>query len=374
MLDYAGLVKLEKSLRNGMVLSVYVDGELQDPAERRRWRMDLRHELDAIAKRLESASHTERESFAACRLALVDQLAGFTGAIGAAGWVGFFGVDGMYHASMLPVEVPTLAVWSAGAVVAPYLRVLKETRPVIVAIVDAKKARLFRYVGGEVTRLATLRAHTLVDEPSHMGAPSKVGFHSGTRGRAGTDAAQRERREGTAHLLGELASALTSEAGADGWIIIGGIPSVADAALQALPDELSLRAQRVELDVHATDAQVATCARSAASELRAALDLDRLTRVIHAAERFGPGEIETTEIERALREGRVQELYLSLRYLTDHPDDTEEVVRLAFDSRAVVEEVSGPAGARLDEVGGLAARLRYVQAAGPSFAPAVSSG
>jgi hypothetical protein len=55
----------------------------------------------------------------------------------------------------------------------------------------------------------------------------------------------------------------------------------------------------------------------------------------------------------------VRDLYITHRYLEDHPAEAEAAVRSAIDQAASVEEVSGAAAEQLDAHGGMAARLRY---------------
>jgi hypothetical protein len=62
-----------------------------------------------------------------------------------------------------------------------------------------------------------------------------------------------------------------------------------------------------------------------------------------------------TDLERR----SVRELYLTGWYIAEHIAEAEDAIRRAFDRGAVVEQVSCDAAARLDEHGGIAARLRF---------------
>lgn len=362
MSTYPDLMRLERTLRGRTVLSVYVNGEVTDPAQRARWQLDLRHSLDDIESWLRDSPHAEREAFAECRGMALEALEEFPGAIGAPGWAGFVTVDGVHQMSRVPAPVPTMAAWSTGPFLSPYLRALKEARPVIVAVADARKARLFRYAGRHADLVETLRAHVTVEPPSHMGRPSRRGFHTGTRGRTGADETQRELLAGTEEMLAALARRIAVLANVEGWIVVGGIPTVARAALERLAPELQARAmQAPSLDVHATVAEVAACAREAASSLRNAYDLRCVERAIQESEGEGSrGVAGVVETMRALEESRVQELYLTLPYILNHAADAEAAIRLAFERGALVEHVSGEAAERLDQVGGIGGRLRYV--------------
>lgn len=362
MLTYLDLVDLQRTLGERTVLSVYVNGEERDPAKRRRWRIDLRHSLDDIASWLKGSSHAERENFAKCRRTLLERLDTIRGTIRSPGWVGFYTTDGEQHAGPVAAGVPTMAVWSTGPCLTPYVRAFKEARPVIVSIVDSRKARLYRYAERKVDLIETLRAHVTIEKPSHMSAPPRPGFHGGTRGTAGADEVQRELREGTSHMLSELVEKVTQLAADSAWFVVGGIPSVAKALLSRLPAELAARtAQAERLDVHATKAEVADVARQTASMLRDRNDLQRISDALGTTSN-GRGVTGSVDVKRAVEQGRAREVYFTLGFLENHAADAEEMVRLALGSQAQVEQASGNAAARLDEVGGIAARLRYALA------------
>lgn len=361
MLTYPDLMRLERALRGRTVLSVYVNGEATDPAERSRWRIDLRHSFDDIESWLQESPHAEREAFAECRSMALEALEQFPGGVGAPGWAGFVTVDGVHLTSRVPAPVPTMAAWSTGPCLSPYLRAIKEARPVVVAVVDARTARLFRYAERQVELVESLRAHVTVEPPAHMGRPSRTDFHTGTRGSTGTDEVQRELLAATNQMLTEAARRIAVLAGADGWIMIGGIVTVAKAALEQLTPQLRERAiLATSLDVHATPAEVAARAREAASGLRNAYDLQRVDQAITASHRDGGhGVLGVVDTLRALEESRVEELYVTLTYILNHAADAEAAIRLAFTHGALVEHVSGEAAERLDRTGGIGGRLRY---------------
>ena len=362
MMTYKELGGLAEALRDQTVLSVYVNGQEADPAQRRRWRLDLRHAFDDITRWLAGSSHAEREAFAKVRKMALERLQGFRETIRSPGWVGFFTTKGEVHTSPLPVAMPTMAVWSTGPCLTPYVRALKEARPVIVAVVDSRKARVFRYVGRATELVETFRAAVDIEKPMHMGHPPRPGFHHGKVGPTGRDAAQRQLREGTTRMLAEVVEKVAALAGDDAWVVFGGIPTVAQAAMGRLTPDLASRATPASsLDVHATRAQVAAAARDAASGLRAARDLDRVNDAIAGAESNGRGVTGSVDTLHALADGQARELYFTLGFLENHASDLEAAVRSALGTQANVEHVSGAAAEQLDRVGGIAARLRYAR-------------
>jgi hypothetical protein len=363
MLTYADLVQLERQTRDQTVLSVYLNGEGADSITRSRWQADLRHSLDDVATSLRDASHDVREDFAARRRLLEERVETFRGEIGTPGWVTFLDTGGVRHESSVHGPVPTMAVWSTGACVAPYIRVLKESRPVVIAVVDSRHARLYRYVNHEVELVERLEADLDFEVPGYMSRPAAQGFHTGTRGQTGTDAARDALQKEMERMLTTARARIEALAGDDGWIVVGGIPTVATAAVTRLSQALESRAMQADLDINATKAQVTTCARESASRLRNTHDLARIREIIAAAEANGVGVIGGVDTMRALDEGRARTLYFTLRYLEGDASELEAAVRSAFDHGTGVEHVSGEAAEVLDGVGGIAAGLRYVPSA-----------
>ena len=359
MLTHAELVKIERSLRDTPVLSVYLEGATADPAAQHTWRLRLDHELETLRTKLADASHEERERFEGCVRTLRLALASESGPAGAPGWCAFITSDGLQHASALLAPMPILATWGAGAFVGPYLRALKEDVPVVVAVIDARKASLYTYRAGALDHVDSLHAHHHAPAPAHMGDAPRLGFHSGTRGVAGRDALQRTRRAGTSRMLAELVDRITTLAGDDGWIVLGGIPRVVAHAARPLAAAGARVLALDSLDVHASTAQIADAARRGASTLRDAWTRRQLDEIATEARAGGLGALGREATERALECASVRALFVSERYLAEHPGDVAAVVRAAIDQDASVEEVTRDASRELDAHGGIAALLRF---------------
>lgn len=360
MMNFPQLVALAHSLRERQVLSVYLDGKATDTAQQRAWRVQLDQRLDNLRTWLSESDHAEREEFEQCVRLLDKELEAFTENVGMPGWVAFITADRVHVAARLPVAMPTLAVWSTGPSVAPYMRALKEIREVIVVHADSTRADIYKYQLGKLEHVSTTRAHHTVMTPSHMGDAPRAGFHGGTRGATGHDQAQRSLLAGTKRMLWEAAEATLRVASPDGWIVTGGIPMVG----RHLADMLAARApERVlhddSLDIHASKADLATAARRAASTLRNAMDKARIAEIVDVSSATGLGAVGPADTRETLNQRRVRDLYLTLRYLEDHPAEAEDAARAAMDQGALIEEVSGPAAELLDAHGGMAARLRY---------------
>jgi release factor family 10 len=361
MLTQSQLSALHRAHRDERMLSVYVDGSIPDPAGQRTWRLHLDRAIKDLQTWLDGSARVEREDLDSCTELLEAELAKFDPTVGAPGWVAFITKSGVVHAQPVPVPVATLAVWSNGACVAPYLRALTEARPVIVAVVDARKAELYRYQFGWIDRVETLRAHHIVEPASHMGAAVSQGFHSGTRGTPGHDASQAGLLESRDRMLDEAGQRAVELAGPAGWILVGGIPRVAARFEESVAAAAPGRVLRIDhLDVHSSEAIIADAARAGATTMRDALDVQRVTTIIDRAGAGGLGALGTADIRKALTMESVHELLVTHTYLDDHAADAEEAVRAAFDQGAAVEEISGRAAELLDAKGGIGAELRFL--------------
>jgi hypothetical protein len=342
------------------VLSVYLDGTATDPAIQRSWRTQLDHSLSDIRSWLEGSPRNERAQFEECVRLLYEQLASHDPGVGTPGWAAFITSDRVQDAQAVAVPVPTLAVWSTGICVAPYMRTLKEHRPVIVAVSDARKSDVHRYRLGRADLIETVRARAVVQPALHMGAAPRQGFHSGTRGATGHDAAQRSLLDGRDRMLAATVDRISELAGNDGWIVLGGIKRVVARLAHHLatvaPDRVF---EMPALDVHASEAQIAHAARVGASSLRAAFDAKRVAGIIEDAGANGLGVIGAIDTRHALEQASVRELYVTRHYLEEHAAEAEDEARLALDQNASVEEVSDDAAEDLDRSGGIAASLRF---------------
>ena len=370
MLSHADLIRLEQRLRDETVLSIYVNGDFADVAARGQWRTALRNALDDIQESLGSSTHADREAFAAARAMAINAVESYAAGEEAPGWMGLFTATELHHAGVVPVPVPTLATWSQGPNLAPAIRILKEARPVLIVVADSANARVYRYVDRTITLDDAFDREAKVDQPYHMSRPAPQGFSSGTRGRPGADAAQRELRHARETMLAEVESRIERLASDDAWILIGGIDTVATALHGRLDKRLAARAAVIPIDVHDNDARLAEIAREHVSQLRAAEDLKRVEEVLSANAAGGTGAVGLADIDRALFNGQVHELYVTTDFVEKHADEAVSAIRRAFDESATVEHVSGDAAQRLDAAGGIAARLRFtIQSVGETAVP-----
>ena len=360
MLTRDALAELSDSLGEQQVLSIYVDGRVTDPAARVAWRSTLAGRLTALREKISERASNERHDLDRCLVLLEEQLATIDGALGAPGFVAFVTADRVALAETLPVAMPNVVQWQCGPWISPYLRAQKELRPVLLAVVDARSARSYRYVRGTLSPLEHFHAHVQVDQPTHMGKASRQFFHSGTRGATTTDAIERAHQHGTQRMLRELIEHIMNAAAADEWIVIGGMPMRAGVVLTMLPPSAR---QRAIVATGLSSITAASTLRRAAQEqarlLRQRLDREIVEMAIsHAAEQ-GRGSVGEERTRAAVQLNDVHMLLLSTRFMNDRPALAEELARLALAGGATIEAVSPPAADRLDHVGGVAAILRY---------------
>ena len=370
MLTREELTTLQRSLEQRRVLSVYLDGRVADPAARHAWRPWLSANLARLRDSLAGNGSALRE-FDRCADHLAAMLAPVVGAPRSPGWVAFITSDGAALVEALPVPMPNAVHWTTAAWLSPYVRAQKELRPVMLVVVDARSARVYRYALGALTPIETFHAHARVDEPLHMGSAPRQHFHPGTRGSTGSDAAERGRREGTERMLREVIDHLVPLASPDAWILVGGMPATAREALTMLPDHVRARAALASgLSRITPQSALRRAAASGAMRLRRALDDDVVSDVIGRASGNGKGVVGERDARAALVVDAVYMLLLSLRFMDEHADASEEMTRQALAQNAAVEIVAGSAAARLDAVGGVAAMLRFPA---PSMAPPLAS-
>ena len=367
MISRSEIMTLERAARGVPTLSVYLDGSAPDPAARRAWRKRLDRALHTLRGRLGGEHDAERRAFDRAVAHLESRLPDRMRAVGAPGWVGFASADGVRYAEALPVAMPTLVRWRPGVHVAPLVRALKEDRPVLVAVVTHRDARLYRYHRGALESLDHLRAVAPSAELSRARGGARPRLHPGVRGATGADESDRQRRALLDDLSRDVTRALAARAGADGWIVVGGSPLAAKAIVRAFPARLADRVMATaSLAEGATPAEIAAAAARAAATLRGARDRQTVARLLEDA---GAGKLATAgarDTARALEQGAVEMLLVSHGMLQRRPDRAEALLHAAIAQDAHVEDVSGVAAARLDaECGGVCARLR--------FAPAVLS-
>jgi hypothetical protein len=374
---YDDLVQLYRRTRDTPILSVYLPGPIRDPAQRGEPGTLLDAGLSRLRRGLAVAPHGDREMLAAAsgfaRAALRWPSCPREGA----GVAMFVGADGVHHLGELLAPTPFLVEWRNGIVVAPYLRTLKHCRPAIAALVDSRRARVFRWSDAALTPLGEFDADVRVDEPVHMGDAPRPTFHPGTRGLTGADETARREDAAFARLVGRVAARVETLAQPNAWVIAGGMARGARALVAALPPGLGSRTQVVSgLTTGSSDAELIEVLRRAVSELGRHHDGSLVEKLIDRATsgpRAGWGllggrsAIGWSETLAVLEARAAHEVLISAGLIETAPARAEIAARMAMDSGACIEVVSGEGAVRLDaECEGVACELRFAVAA-PAF-------
>ncbi len=361
MLTRDQLAEIYMGLEHEKVLSVYVDGVGRDPALRRVWRRRLSHELEREEHRLRRENPEDAEAFKSAEERLLRELDDFDAFLPGKGWVGFATAGEIRHAETLPVQVPNLVRWASGPKVAPYIRGLKQLRPMAIALLDQRRCRIFLYKEGEVTEVEDLRADTFLGDLMDPSSPQRGGRHSGTRGETATDAAQRFLGEGTRRMLKKVKEVCLDLIDPDGFLILGGNQEAIANARPFFPRQLDRRIlEKPSLFVEMSPADVKKAAAEGASALAKLRQNSLLEEITERAYSGGNGSLGAEETVRALREGRVDILALSRGFVETNPDLADQCVSEAFRQGADVRVFGGDPADRLDAAGGgIGARLRY---------------
>ena len=376
MLSYSQLAKLERSARDQHVLNAYINPAELDAVARRAWRKTLANAVVAQRKALGDAPHAERNAFDKA----AEVLAKLTGELsddvdGAAGWVAFVTADAARHAGTTARAPRTSLTWRTGIATAPYLRLFQAVPDVIVGIVDARTADIYRAGPRGVERVGRVNAHAHVGRAAHMGDSAREGFHTGTRGTALTDAAQRALEVGRERMLHDVAGQIEGLARPGGWIVIGGTRNNGHEAIKRLGKAAQKRAVHMPgLGMDASEADIAAAAIAGRQQLETEHENARVADIVERAVGRGRAVLGLRAVADALRTGAAREVIVSPRFLDEHPDEAEAVALDVLAHGARLVEMTGEAGARLDaDAGGVAATLRFPSRAGRVMAGLASA-
>jgi hypothetical protein len=372
VVTFERLVEVERALRETRTLSIYVEGGATNPAERRAWRRRLMDSIERARTSIPVTAGNELSEFERAVRHFMVQLERIETKATSPGWMGLITADGVQLSEELPRKPIAYSTWRTGACIAPMLHSLSEMQPTIVAVVDSREARIFRCTAGDVEPLEVIAARWNPDEPTHMGAPSRLGFHSGVQGETGAELIQREAREVHQRLASDTSARVATLAGAEGWIVIGGTSTSARETFAALPKAAVSRSiVLAELQDHATLGQVAAAAQEGAARLHRVRAFSDVQEIVDAAGSSGRGAVGIQRVRLALEERRAAEfLYVTENFVREHPDEATEFVSLAIDQHAKVEVAPSDVAEPLDALGdGIAARLRWAVPAVRDAAP-----
>lgn len=359
MLTRERLTRLHRNLKDTLVLSVYLDADQHDPAQRGAWRTRLDAGLSGLRKSLEETGG-DVEGFLAAKGLLESVLKG-DGFLRGAGWVAFVGAGKVHHAASVPFRVPTLVRWGHGPNVTPYFRGMRHRRPVTVVVADRRRARFLRHREGSLVEGPGLVAFADLGDVSDSGLSKRAVTTSGVRGATGKDLAARFLQVEADRLHQEVVARIRDNAGSEGLILIAGPAETASKIHGMLEGAMAQRAAVVSgIAMDDSVAEMRPRVTQAVRELAGSLQDALLARVLEETHEGGKGLTGTREARKALRENRADLLLVSSSLLDSGADVAEQLVGTALEHSTEVEFLAGAAATRLDEVGqGLAVRLRY---------------
>jgi hypothetical protein len=358
MLTRHDLAELSRAREQDMVLSVYLARQSSDPGGRGAWRLRLDGALDEIRSCIEREAPGDMPSFEKAAELVSSGLESYGRVLPSEGWSAFATEERLWHAEALPSPPLDAVRWRQGVYAAPYLRTLKASRPVILAVLTRMHATLYQYLDGALGAGRELHAEWPGAEAGDVGISKRAATTTGIRGVTRTDYKQRTVDENAKRLRKQVVEALAELAGDDGGVVLGGTVKAISAVRNDLEEKLEGRiVEAPEVSFDSSEAELSASVSTAASMLTRMRQARLLDACADAGGRASRGWNETY---RALAAGAVDKLLVSRGLIETSPDDAERLVRLALAQGADVEELGEQLGERLmAEAEGVVARLRF---------------
>jgi len=355
--DLAGF---SRALEGQMVLSVYIARENEDPGMGSAWMKRLEPRLADLRADIEAMTPSEVPAFDRAVEWMLTGVESFGRVLPHQGWCAFATEDRLWLAQGLPFQPSEMVRWRLGAAVAPYVRALKEERPVALAVLSGLHASVYRYEHGQLSNPMELHAEWPPAEAGDVGISKRASRASGVRGATKTDYTKRAQDENVRRHHKQLEEALLEMAGENDVVLLGGTQKAIHAVRKDLEETFRGRlAELPEVTYDTPREELITLLRAAASRLTE----KRQAELLEACEDPHKGSTGWNETYRALAAGAVDKLLVSRTMVEATPDDAERLVRLALAQGAAVEEVGGELASRLtSQDGGVCARLRFVPA------------
>lgn len=355
MLTHEAAIRLNRESAGTKIVSVYLDADENDPAERRAWRIRLNGMLRSASAELPK---DEERAFRAAAEHIERELTVYDGHLPSRGWVAFASPDGLLHAGPTPTPMPDLVRWELGAHVAPWIRALKQSRPVTAVVADRRQARIVAYLEGELHEQVVIPAEEVELDVQQLS--KRPATHTGVRGATGTDVAQRVEERTVRRLVRDVVEALAVPIREKHLLVIGGRAEAPREIERALPErarDYAIVAPGIDPD--ASDAVLKEAIEAAASALSSRLHEALVDEIIETTRAAGRACLGAQLTERALDAGAVDTLVVSRAFLRADPEAAERLIDRALEQGASVEQVGGTVGPRLDAEGGVGARLRF---------------
>jgi len=355
--DLAGF---SRALEGRMVLSVYIARENEDPGMGSAWMKRLEVRLGELRADVEAMTPSDVAAFDRAAGWVLTSVESFGRVLPHEGWCAYATEDRLWLAEALPFRPPEIVRWRLGAAVAPYVRALKEERPIVLAVLSGLHANVYRYEHGELSAPMELHAEWPPAEAGDVGISKRASRASGVRGATKTDYTKRTQDENVRRHHKQLEDVLLEMAGESDVVMLGGTQKALHAVRKDLEEMFRGRlAELPEVTYDSPREELINHLRAAASRLTE----KRQAELLEACEDPHKGSTGWNETYRALAAGAVDKLLVARGMVEATPDDAERLVRLALAQGAAVEEVGGELASRLaSEDGGVCARLRFVPA------------
>lgn len=365
MLTTQELAALRAEYADVELLSVYIDADANDPGERTSWRRRLTAALDDL-ERDHGAPGVAR-----ARALLEAELAAYTGFLPGRGWSAFITPEQVLRCEQLPARMPDLVRWRRGPLLGPYLRALKQLRPIVLALVDGRRGRVFRYVEGKATEDVDLRADAFIDDLTDRNMSKRAATTTGTRGETGTDAADRMLAHAAEQMHAQVAATLLNVAGSEGLVVLGGPTAAVGAMERLLAPKLGDRLLvNSSLQFTAGLPEVGAAMKEAASTLSMRLQAAEARAMLDAAHTGGRGAMGAEACTKAAETGQIDTLLLTPTFARAREDDAEVLIGEVLAHGGSAEIASSLAADLLDDdAQGVAASLRFVLAVADATAP-----
>jgi hypothetical protein len=360
MLTKAELVALAEAHDGHGTLSAYLPVEADTGNPGAAWRTLLRNGVAKVRESLAAAPHDERNAFETCAARLAERADADMHAQGGGTWVGFASGKDFVYDETLPQLLPSLVTWETRPRIVPYLAAIEPQRAIIL-LMDRMHATIYRANDGELEEIDRVDTEPKGGVGSHMSAPPKPAFHTGTRGTPGADVASRQAIAAFRKHRAAIAERLRHHDREGSWIVVGG---ASEAVAQTAPALNELAPDRIfvaeGLTMAATPAELRATTHAALMELRArrqsALVEDLLTGNRHPHLHM----LDMNAIDEALTLRTVDTIVMSARWIAKHGEAAESLVRRALEQSANIEIAKDRAGEELDAgCGGVAAKLRF---------------
>jgi hypothetical protein len=231
--DFAGF---SRALEGRMVLSVYIARENEDPGMGSAWMKRLEVALGDLRADLEVTAPTDVPAFERAVEWVLSGVESFGRILPHEGWCAFATEDRLWLAEGLAFQPPEMVRWRLGAAVAPYVRALKEERPVVLAVLSGLHANVYRYEHGGLSAPMELHAEWPSAEAGDVGISKRASRSSGVRGATKSDYTKRTQDENVRRHHKQLEDVLREMAGEGDVVMLGGTQKAIHAVRKDLEE------------------------------------------------------------------------------------------------------------------------------------------